>query len=118
MAGGTPLLPHPEQSGTPHPLGSPPNPCPLRSLQDFGKCPRLRLFTQEYILALNELNAGMEVVKKFIQRWVSAGAPPLLASGPAIPSTGMVLSADARRGAAGVQRPQAPHLLPGPPGSS
>ncbi|XP_034643964.1 C-Maf-inducing protein isoform X1 [Trachemys scripta elegans] len=34
--------------------------------QDFGKCPRLRLFTQEYILALNELNAGMEVVKKFI----------------------------------------------------
>lgn len=41
------------------------------SLQDFGKCPRLRLFTQEYILALNELNAGMEVVKKFIQRWVS-----------------------------------------------
>lgn len=34
---------------------------------DFGKCPRLRLFTQEYILALNELNAGMEVVKKFIQ---------------------------------------------------
>ncbi|KAG8563144.1 hypothetical protein GDO81_015955 [Engystomops pustulosus] len=35
-------------------------------LQDFGKCPRLRLFTQEYILALNELNAGMEVVKKFI----------------------------------------------------
>ncbi|CAH2324527.1 C-Maf-inducing isoform X1 [Pelobates cultripes] len=35
-------------------------------LQDFGKCPRLRLFTQEYILALNELNAGMEVVNKFI----------------------------------------------------
>ncbi|CAJ0967386.1 unnamed protein product [Ranitomeya imitator] len=34
--------------------------------RDFGKCPRLRLFTQEYILALNELNAGMEVVKKFI----------------------------------------------------
>ncbi|KAJ6666072.1 hypothetical protein lerEdw1_000976 [Lerista edwardsae] len=34
--------------------------------KDFGKCPRLRLFTQEYILALNELNAGMEVVKKFI----------------------------------------------------
>ncbi|KAI2653450.1 C-Maf-inducing protein [Labeo rohita] len=38
----------------------------LFSFQDFGKCPRLRLFTQEYILALNELNAGMEVVKKFI----------------------------------------------------
>lgn len=37
-------------------------------LQDFGKCPRLRLFTQEYILALNELNAGMEVVKKFVHR--------------------------------------------------
>lgn len=36
--------------------------------QDFGKCPRLRLFTQEYILALNELNAGMEVVKKFVHR--------------------------------------------------
>lgn len=36
--------------------------------QDFGKCPRLRLFTQEYILSLNELNAGMEVVKKFIHR--------------------------------------------------
>ncbi|MEQ2196379.1 hypothetical protein XENOCAPTIV_023254, partial [Xenoophorus captivus] len=34
--------------------------------KDFGKCPRLRLFTQEYILALNELNGGMEVVKKFI----------------------------------------------------
>lgn len=48
-----------------------PNSYPLFSLQDFGKCPRLRLFTQEYILALNELNAGMEVVKKFIQRWVS-----------------------------------------------
>lgn len=41
------------------------------SFQDFGKCPRLRLFTQEYILALNELNAGMEVVKKFIHRWVT-----------------------------------------------
>lgn len=39
--------------------------------QDFGKCPRLRLFTQEYILALNELNAGMEVVKKFIHRLVT-----------------------------------------------
>lgn len=39
--------------------------------QDFGKCPRLRLFTQEYILALNELNAGMEVVKKFIHRLVA-----------------------------------------------
>ncbi|XP_072278820.1 C-Maf-inducing protein [Pyxicephalus adspersus] len=38
----------------------------LMFVQDFGKCPRLRLFTQEYILALNELNAGMEVVKKFI----------------------------------------------------
>lgn len=46
----------------------PPSCCPVLSLQDFGKCPRLRLFTQEYILALNELNAGMEVVKKFIQR--------------------------------------------------
>ncbi|XP_030678068.1 C-Maf-inducing protein [Nomascus leucogenys] len=39
----------------------------LKHNMDFGKCPRLRLFTQEYILALNELNAGMEVVKKFIQ---------------------------------------------------
>ncbi|XP_078066758.1 C-Maf-inducing protein isoform X2 [Mustelus asterias] len=38
----------------------------LKHNMDFGKCPRLRLFTQEYILALNELNAGMEVVKKFI----------------------------------------------------
>lgn len=46
----------------PFPLSLPP--------QDFGKCPRLRLFTQEYILALNELNAGMEVVKKFIHRSV------------------------------------------------
>ncbi|KAK5902917.1 hypothetical protein CesoFtcFv8_008127 [Champsocephalus esox] len=36
------------------------------SRTDFGKCPRLRLFTQEYILALNELNAGMEVVNKFV----------------------------------------------------
>lgn len=43
-------------------------PALLLSLQDFGKCPRLRLFTQEYILALNELNAGMEVVKKFVHR--------------------------------------------------
>ncbi|XP_078739440.1 C-Maf-inducing protein-like [Lampetra fluviatilis] len=34
---------------------------------DFGKCPRLRVFTQEYILALSELNAGMDVVKRFIQ---------------------------------------------------
>lgn len=49
---------------------------PLLSLQDFGKCPRLRLFTQEYILALNELNAGMEVVKKFIQRCVPPTRPP------------------------------------------
>lgn len=39
--------------------------------QDFGKCPLLRLFTQEYILALNELNAGMEVVKNFIHRLVT-----------------------------------------------
>ncbi|XP_063053753.1 LOW QUALITY PROTEIN: C-Maf-inducing protein [Engraulis encrasicolus] len=38
----------------------------LKHNMDFGKCPRLRLFTQEYILALNELNAGLEVVKKFI----------------------------------------------------
>lgn len=57
--------------------------------QDFGKCPRLRLFTQEYILALNELNAGMEVVKKFIHRWVSDNmflglelSPPTQNSGP------------------------------------
>ncbi|NXS45003.1 CMIP protein, partial [Balaeniceps rex] len=40
----------------------------LKHNMDFGKCPRLRLFTQEYILALNELNAGLEVVKKFIHR--------------------------------------------------
>ena len=33
------------------------------------------LFTQEYVLALNELNAGMEVVKKFIQRCVSPTHP-------------------------------------------
>uniref|UniRef100_A0A672TEY7 C-Maf-inducing protein n=1 Tax=Strigops habroptila TaxID=2489341 RepID=A0A672TEY7_STRHB len=38
----------------------------LKHNMDFGKCPLLRLFTQEYVLALNELNAGMEVVKKFI----------------------------------------------------
>ncbi|XP_013876051.1 C-Maf-inducing protein [Austrofundulus limnaeus] len=38
----------------------------LKHNMDFGKCPRLRLFTQEYVLALNELNAGMEVVKKFV----------------------------------------------------
>nr|XP_033940839.1 C-Maf-inducing protein [Pseudochaenichthys georgianus] len=38
----------------------------LKHNMDFGKCPRLRLFTQEYILALNELNAGMEVVNKFV----------------------------------------------------
>lgn len=56
-------------------LAPSPDSCPLLSLQDFGKCPRLRLFTQEYILALNELNAGMEVVKKFIQRWVFSATP-------------------------------------------
>uniref|UniRef100_A0A8V5GSQ6 C-Maf-inducing protein PH domain-containing protein n=1 Tax=Melopsittacus undulatus TaxID=13146 RepID=A0A8V5GSQ6_MELUD len=38
----------------------------LKHNMDFGKCPLLRLFTQEYILALNELNTGMEVVKNFI----------------------------------------------------
>ena len=105
------MLTHPGQSGTPYPFWSPPNPCPLRCLQDFGKCPRLRLFTQEYILALNELNAGMEVVKKFIQRWVSRLGP--LLSWPA-----GQLSLAPRRGAAGVKRPQAPHLLQGPLGSS
>ncbi|KAI4825325.1 hypothetical protein KUCAC02_021011 [Chaenocephalus aceratus] len=40
--------------------------CSRNTVLDFGKCPRLRLFTQEYILALNELNAGMEVVNKFV----------------------------------------------------
>lgn len=100
-----PVAPTPGAEWDPPPFLVSPNPCPLRSLQDFGKCPRLRLFTQEYILALNELNAGMEVVKKFIQRWVSAGAPLPLASGPAIPGTRTVRSADARRGAAGVHRP-------------
>lgn len=54
----------------------------MLSLQDFGKCPRLRLFTQEYILALNELNAGMEVVKKFIQRCVSPAHPATPSSLP------------------------------------
>jgi hypothetical protein len=58
---------------------------PLLSPQDFGKCPRLRLFTQEYILALNELNAGMEVVKKFIQRYVSFWTPPCPGLEPASP---------------------------------
>ncbi|KAM9754879.1 LOW QUALITY PROTEIN: C-Maf-inducing protein [Menidia menidia] len=38
----------------------------LKHNMDFGKVPRLRLFTQEYILALNGLNGGMEVVKKFV----------------------------------------------------
>ncbi|XP_065516625.1 C-Maf-inducing protein-like isoform X3 [Lathamus discolor] len=38
----------------------------LKHNMDFGKCPLLRLFTQEYIMALNELNTGMEVVKNFI----------------------------------------------------
>lgn len=59
------------------------------SLQDFGKCPRLRLFTQEYILALNELNAGMEVVKKFIQRCVSPSHPATPSSPcPTLPGLG------------------------------
>uniref|UniRef100_A0A8C4RC17 C-Maf inducing protein n=1 Tax=Eptatretus burgeri TaxID=7764 RepID=A0A8C4RC17_EPTBU len=39
----------------------------LKHNMDFGKCPRLRLFTQEYILALNGLNGGEQVVTKFIQ---------------------------------------------------
>ncbi|KAK5925691.1 hypothetical protein CgunFtcFv8_018195 [Champsocephalus gunnari] len=38
----------------------------ILEIKDFGKCPRLHLFTQEYILALNELNARMEVVNKFV----------------------------------------------------
>ncbi|XP_072573929.1 C-Maf-inducing protein-like [Paramormyrops kingsleyae] len=39
----------------------------LKHNMDFGKFPRLRLFTQEYILAISELNAGADVVRKFIQ---------------------------------------------------
>ncbi|XP_048886048.1 C-Maf-inducing protein-like isoform X2 [Brienomyrus brachyistius] len=39
----------------------------LKHNMDFGKFPRLRLFTQEYILAISELNAGVDVVRKFIQ---------------------------------------------------
>lgn len=63
------------------------SPAALLPLQDFGKCPRLRLFTQEYILALNELNAGMEVVKKFIQRWVSGPLPPYACTSPPLCDT-------------------------------
>lgn len=76
------------------------------SPQDFGKCPRLRLFTQEYILALNELNAGMEVVKKFIQRWVSQRdpRPAMPASRPSSPPQSCA-SADAPREAGGVSGP-------------
>ena len=91
MAGMSPLPSTPvsqDRVGSHHPSGllpaCLPSSCPLLSLQDFGKCPRLRLFTQEYILALNELNAGMEVVKKFIQRWVPQPGPlPFLACKPA-----------------------------------
>uniref|UniRef100_A0A3B3RLI1 C-Maf inducing protein n=1 Tax=Paramormyrops kingsleyae TaxID=1676925 RepID=A0A3B3RLI1_9TELE len=57
----------------------------LKHNMDFGKCPRLRLFTQEYILALNELNGGMEVVKKFVHRLVSVAHPP---SSCAVPRQG------------------------------
>ncbi|XP_035769354.1 C-Maf-inducing protein [Neolamprologus brichardi] len=49
----------------------------LKHNMDFGKCPRLRLFTQEYILALNELNGGMEVVKKFIHSCSRDNSPSL-----------------------------------------
>ena len=86
------------------PLQVCPNSYSLLSLQDFGKCPRLRLFTQEYILSLNELNAGMEVVKKFIQRWVSQ-----LTSSPAQPASPLSFSprtmhsTDAQRGTTSVQ---------------
>ena len=41
---------------------------------------------------------------------LSSGAPPLLPAGQFSPAP--------RRGAAGVERPQAPHLLQGPPESS
>lgn len=84
---------------------------PSLSLQDFGKCPRLRLFTQEYILALNELNAGMEVVKKFIQRWVSRPAPDP-AFKPALLSQRCSLHGAPGSQEAG-QRPPASHFYQG-----
>lgn len=80
-----------------------PNSRPLLCLQDFGKCPRLRLFTQEYILALNELNAGMEVVKKFIQRWVSGLASSLGSFPPSRPQHRLFHDAQGKSG--GVPKP-------------
>lgn len=37
-------------------------------LQDFGKYPRMRIFVQEYLLALNSQNDGLRVVQDFIKR--------------------------------------------------
>jgi len=37
-------------------------------LKDFGKYPRMRIFVQEYLLALNSQNDGLRVVQDFIKR--------------------------------------------------
>jgi len=37
-------------------------------LKDFGKYPRMRIFVQDYLLALNSQNDGLRVVQDFIRR--------------------------------------------------
>ncbi|XP_070575082.1 C-Maf-inducing protein-like isoform X2 [Ptychodera flava] len=40
----------------------------LKHNMDFGKYPRMRMFVQDYILALNSKKEGISVVKDFVQR--------------------------------------------------
>ncbi|CAF3989679.1 unnamed protein product [Rotaria magnacalcarata] len=40
----------------------------LKHNTDFGKYPRMRIFIQEYLLALNSQNDGLRVVQDFIKR--------------------------------------------------
>ncbi|CAF1117258.1 unnamed protein product [Rotaria sordida] len=40
----------------------------LKHNTDFGKYPRMRIFVQEYLLALNSQNDGLRVVQDFIKR--------------------------------------------------
>ncbi|CAF0881593.1 unnamed protein product [Adineta ricciae] len=40
----------------------------LKHNTDFGKYPRMRIFVQEYLLALNSQNDGLRVVQEFIKK--------------------------------------------------
>jgi hypothetical protein len=40
----------------------------VESVKDFGRYPRMRIFVQEYLLALNSQNDGLRVVQDFIKR--------------------------------------------------